>query len=89
MGFYDRLGARVKSLREKSGITQNELARLLNVKRTTVVQMEKGRRKICTDVLPFHQSQKHRITCPHPLNFIRRPEQLKLLLTRHRYEVLL
>lgn len=49
MGFYDRLGARVKSLREKSGITQNELARLLNVKRTTVVQMEKGQRKICTE----------------------------------------
>ncbi len=49
MGFYDRLGARVRNLRERSGLKQDELASLLNVKRTTIVQMEKGRRKICTE----------------------------------------
>ena len=49
MDFYGRLGARVRSLRERSGLKQDELASLLNVKRTTIVQMEKGRRKICTE----------------------------------------
>jgi transcriptional regulator with XRE-family HTH domain len=49
MGFYNQLGERVRKLREISGLTQNELARLLDVKRTAVVQMEKGQRKIYTE----------------------------------------
>ncbi len=49
MNFYSQLGLRVRKLREQRGLTQKELARLLNVKRTAVVQMEKGQRKICTE----------------------------------------
>ena len=49
MNFYSQLGLRVRKLREQRGLTQEELARLLNVKRTTIVQMEKGQRKTCTE----------------------------------------
>ena len=47
--FYVQLGARIRELRRKFGLTQAELAKQLNVSRATVTQIEKGDRKICTE----------------------------------------
>ena len=49
MDFYARLGGRVRALREAHNLTQQELAARLNINRPAVVQMEKGKRKICTE----------------------------------------
>ncbi len=49
MNFYTQLGGRVRELRKQKDLTQDELARLLGVKRPTVVQMEKGQRKTYTE----------------------------------------
>lgn len=47
----DKIGKRIKKLRELSGLSQQKLAELLNVQRTTISQMENGERKICSEEL--------------------------------------
>ena len=49
LDFHARLGARVKELREKNELTQENLARALGLKRTSVVDIEKGKRKVCAE----------------------------------------
>jgi len=41
-----RLGPRIKELRQRTGISQEDLAKLLDVSRPTISQMERGMRKI-------------------------------------------
>ena len=47
--FDRRLGARVKSLREIADMSQEQLAKLLKVKRVTVSQIESGARKLSAE----------------------------------------
>jgi len=49
LDFHTRLGARVKELREKSELTQEDLAGMLGLNRTSVVDIEKGKRKVCAE----------------------------------------
>lgn len=45
------IGNNVKSFREKSGVSQGDLAKFLNVDRTAIVHYEKGTRIPSLDVL--------------------------------------
>jgi len=45
------IGKKVRELREKAGISQQQLADLLNLKRPTVSQIENGERKLCAEDL--------------------------------------
>jgi len=47
-----KLGIRVKEFRQRLGISQEELARLLGVARPTISQMENGERKISAEEIP-------------------------------------
>jgi transcriptional regulator with XRE-family HTH domain len=49
MNFYEQLGVRIKTLRENKGLTQERLAGLMGIGRPAVAQMEKGKRRICTE----------------------------------------
>ncbi len=49
--IYTRLGRRVRALRVGIGMTQEELAKKLRMKRPTVSQIEAGERKLSTDEL--------------------------------------
>ena len=44
--FYKVLGGRICETREKANVTQEELARVLGICRTTLTNIEKGRRPI-------------------------------------------
>lgn len=45
------LGARVRELRERRGLSQDELAERVSVDRTHIIAIEKGRRRPSLDVL--------------------------------------
>ena len=47
----DTIGTRIKKLRERFGISQQELADKLSVSRPTISQIESGARKICAEEL--------------------------------------
>jgi transcriptional regulator with XRE-family HTH domain len=49
--FNLRFGKRIKQLREKKDISQQELAELLHVPRSTISQIENGGRKLCAEEL--------------------------------------
>jgi transcriptional regulator with XRE-family HTH domain len=49
--FYINLGQRIKKIRESLGITQEKLANLLGVPRSTTSQIENGERKVAADEL--------------------------------------
>lgn len=49
MNFYEKLGLRIKALREEQGLTQETLAALMGVRRPAVALIEKGKRKLCTE----------------------------------------
>jgi len=49
--FYDELGERVQRARRKRGLTQERLATLIGLTRTSVVNLEKGRQKILCHTL--------------------------------------
>ncbi len=44
--FYDKLGAKIKKIRESSGLSQERIASLLGINRVAVSQIENGDRKI-------------------------------------------
>jgi transcriptional regulator with XRE-family HTH domain len=50
-GFYSELGRRVRKAREERGLTQEALASLVSLTRTSVTNIEKGRQKILTHTL--------------------------------------
>ena len=47
--FYKKLGARIKRLREKTGLSQAEFAEKIGISRVSVSQLEKGQRKISAE----------------------------------------
>lgn len=49
--FYERLGAAIRKGREGAGLTQSDLARLLDLSRTTVTNIEAGRQRLLADQL--------------------------------------
>ena len=51
MNIYEKIGRRIKELREKAGISQDALARNMKLPRPAISQVESGARKIATDEL--------------------------------------
>lgn len=49
----ENLGRRLKSLREKTRFTQEEIARMLGVRRLVITNIENGTRKITAEELYF------------------------------------
>jgi transcriptional regulator with XRE-family HTH domain len=49
--FYERLGERVRERRRAKCITQEELADVLQLNRTTIVNIEKGRQRLAVHQL--------------------------------------
>lgn len=46
-----QIGNRIKEMRERKGLSQEDLAKKLEISRVTVSQIENGKRKICTEEL--------------------------------------
>ncbi|MDA8241999.1 MAG: DUF4065 domain-containing protein [Nitrospiraceae bacterium] len=51
MSIYEKIGRRIKVIREKAGMSQDALARNMKIPRPAVSQIESGARKIATDEL--------------------------------------
>ena len=51
MNIYGKLGHRIKSLRDKTGMSQDTLAKRMKLPRPAISQIENGSRKIATDEL--------------------------------------
>jgi len=49
MDFYKMLGLRIKALRQRKRITQEELSGLIGISRTALSSIERGERKIATE----------------------------------------
>jgi transcriptional regulator with XRE-family HTH domain len=49
--IYEKLGSRIKELREKAGFNQDKLAKMMKISRSAISQIESGERKIATDEL--------------------------------------
>jgi transcriptional regulator with XRE-family HTH domain len=47
--FYNKLGAKIKTIRENFGLSQERVAELLEVNRVTISQIENGERKISAE----------------------------------------
>jgi transcriptional regulator with XRE-family HTH domain len=50
--FFIRLGERITQIRKERGMTQVELASLLNVRQQALASYEIGRRRLPTSMLP-------------------------------------
>jgi transcriptional regulator with XRE-family HTH domain len=56
MSIYEKIGRRIKELRERAGMSQDALAKNMNLPRPAISQIEMGSRKIATDeLLKFSQ----------------------------------
>lgn len=56
MDLYKKIGLRIRGLREKTGMSQDALARKMGLPRPAISQIESGARKIATDeILRFSQ----------------------------------
>lgn len=73
--IYEKLGSRIKELREKFGFSQEKLSRLLNLSRTAISQIESGERKIATDEL-IRLSEIFNIPIESLLDLRKQPEVL-------------
>jgi len=51
MGIYEKIGLRIKELREKAGMSQDALSKTMKLPRPAITQIESGARKIATDEL--------------------------------------
>jgi len=51
MSIYEKIGRRIKELREKTGMSQDALAKHMKLPRPAISQIESGARKIATDEL--------------------------------------
>ena len=51
MNIYGKIGQRIKSLRDKAGMSQDALAKRMKLPRPAISQIESGSRKIATDEL--------------------------------------
>ncbi len=73
MNIYEKIGLRIKVLREKTGISQDALARKMRLPRPAISQIESGARKIATDEL-LRFSQIFQIQVDVLLNPEKEPE---------------
>jgi transcriptional regulator with XRE-family HTH domain len=73
MSIYEKIGLRIKVLREKTGISQDALARKMRLPRPAISQIESGSRKIATDEL-LRFSQIFHIPVDDLLNPGKEPE---------------
>src|SRR4030043_788348 len=73
MNIYEKIGLRIKKLREKTGMSQDVLARKMRLPRPAISQIESGARKIATDEL-LRFSQIFRIPVDDLLNPGKEPE---------------
>ena len=56
MNIYGKIGRRIRELREKTGMSQDALARSMKIPRPAVSQIESGARKVAADeLLKFSQ----------------------------------
>lgn len=69
------IGKTIKSLREKSGITQEELAKILGVSRPAVTDIEQGRRRVSSEEL-VHLAKALRVSADQILGLHPTPEIL-------------
>jgi len=73
MSIYGKIGHRIKELREKTGMSQDALAKSMKLPRPAISQIESGARKIATDEL-ITFSQIFHVTVDDLLNPGKEPE---------------
>ncbi len=73
--IYEKLGSRIRELREKFGFNQDKLARMMKVSRSAISQIESGERKIATDEL-IRLSETFNISVENLLDLRKQPEVL-------------
>lgn len=73
MSIYEKIGRRIKELREKTGLSQEALARSMKLPRPAISQIESGARKIATDEL-LRFSQIFYVSVDDLLNPKKEPE---------------
>ena len=73
MSIYEKIGRRIKELREKADMSQDALARTMKLPRPAISQIESGARKIATDEL-VKLSQIFHVTIDDLLNPGKEPE---------------
>lgn len=49
--FYERLGGRIRAIRKAHGVTQEQVAERLQLNRTTIVNIERGRQRLAVHQL--------------------------------------
>jgi len=73
MSIYEKIGRRIKELRDKAEMSQDALARTMKLPRPAISQIESGARKIATDEL-MKLSQIFHVTVDDFLNPGKEPE---------------
>ncbi|MBM4141577.1 MAG: DUF4065 domain-containing protein [Nitrospira sp.] len=73
--IYEKLGSRIRELREKFGFNQDKLAKMMKVSRSAISQIESGERKIATDEL-IRLSEIFNISVENLLDLRKQPEVL-------------
>jgi transcriptional regulator with XRE-family HTH domain len=73
MSIYEKIGHRIRELREKTGMSQDALARSMKIPRPAISQIESGARKLATDEL-LKLSQIFHVTVDDLLNPGKEPE---------------
>lgn len=71
--IYEKLGHRIKELRERVGFSQDTLAKMMKIPRSAISQIESGERKIATDELIRFAEILH-IPVETLLDFKKQPE---------------
>ena len=73
MGIYEKIGRRIRELREKAGMSQDSLAKTLKLPRPAISQIESGARKVAADEL-MNLSKLFRVSVDDLLNPGKEPE---------------
>jgi len=73
MSIYEKIGRRIKELREKTGMSQDSLAKSMKLPRPAISQIESGARKIATDEL-IAFSQIFHVTMDDLINPTKEPK---------------
>lgn len=73
MSIYEKIGHRIKELREKAGMSQDALARSMKLPRPAISQIESAARKIATDEL-IRFSQIFHVSVDNLLNPVKEPD---------------
>lgn len=73
MSIYEKIGQRIRELREKTGMSQDALAKNMKIPRPAISQIESGARKIATDEL-LKLSQIFHVSLDDLLNPGKEPE---------------